>query len=202
MWPLGQRALYVSCLVYQLLIAMTETASDQGVTNVAGRQPTRTWANTFVLTLVLFAMWLIWSGHYHDMFLMALGLCSCLAVVFLLRRMKIIDEEGVPIQLGIRPFINYMPWLIKEIIRANWDVARRIIHPSLPIRPHMIRVKASQKEDLTRVIFANSITLTPGTVSVNMQKDEILVHTLSSEAAEFDQTGEMDRRGTGLERLP
>lgn len=82
---------------------------------------------------------------------------------------------------------------------ANIDVARRILNPKLPIAPMMIRVKASQKGDLARVIFANSITLTPGTVSVDMQGDEIAVHALTPEAAEFDETGEMDRRVSRLE---
>ena len=120
-------------------------------------------------------------------------------VVWLSRRMNIVDEEGVPLQLGLRPFIYYAPWLLKEIVVANIDVTRRILHPRLPIRPTIVRVRASQKGDLGRVIYANSITLTPGTVSVDMEGDRITVHALSHEGAEEDMAGEMDRRVSKLE---
>ena len=82
---------------------------------------------------------------------------------------------------------------------ANIDVSRRILDPKLPIRPNFIRVKASQQGDLGRVIYANSITLTPGTVSVDMEADEITVHALSYEGAAEDMSGEMDRRVSALE---
>lgn len=120
-------------------------------------------------------------------------------VVWLSRRMNIVDEEGVPLQLGLRPFIYYAPWLLKEIVVANIDVTRRILHPKLPIRPTIVQVRASQKGDLGRVIYANSITLTPGTVSVDMEGDRITVHALSFEGAEEDMAGEMDRRVSKLE---
>ena len=113
--------------------------------------------------------------------------------------MNLIDQEGVPLQLGLRPFTHYAPWLFKEIVLANIDVACRILTPSLPIRPRMIRIKSSQKGDLGRVIFANSITLTPGTVSVDLVGNEFVVHALTEAAAADDASGEMDRRVTALE---
>jgi multicomponent Na+:H+ antiporter subunit E len=81
------------------------------------------------------------------------------------------------------------------------DVARRILDPKLPISPRLIKVKATQKRDLGRVIYANSITLTPGTVSVKMDGDEITVHALTREAAEGVETGAMDAKVTRLEGL-
>ena len=113
--------------------------------------------------------------------------------------MKIVDDEGVPIALGIRPFILYAPWLLKEIAISNLDVARRIVDPKLPIQSNFFRVTASQREDLGRVIYANSITLTPGTVSVDMHGDQISVHALSYEGTEEDLAGEMNRRVSALE---
>ena len=115
--------------------------------------------------------------------------------------MNIVDEEGVPIEMGLRPFIFYAPWLFKEIVMANIDVAWRILDPRLPILPTLIRVTASQKGDLGRVIYANSITLTPGTVSIDMEGDQITVHALSYEGAVEDMSGEMDRRVSNLERF-
>ena len=144
-------------------------------------------------------IWLLWSGHYDDPLLLFFGVASCLFVLYLTDRMNIADEECAPL-LGLRPLI-YLPWLIKEITLANIDVTKRLLNPELPINPQMIRVTAGQKSDLGRVIFANSITLTPGTVSVAMQGDEIVIHALTSEAADEDKSGEMDRRVTRLEGL-
>jgi multicomponent Na+:H+ antiporter subunit E len=85
-----------------------------------------------------------------------------------------------------------------EIIKANIDVAKRIMLPSMAVTPTMIRVTASQKSDLGLVIYANSITLTPGTISVDIANGEILVHALSREGAESLLDGEMDRRVTRM----
>ena len=156
-----------------------------------------------VLGIVLFSFWLLWSGHFthfpEDLLLIFFGFLSCLLVVLLSRRMGIVDDEGAPVQLGLRPFF-YAPWLIKEIIVANIDVTRRILSFKMPIRPTMIKIKAKQQCDLGRVIFANSITLTPGTVSIAMEDDVITVHALTHEAAADDASGEMNDRVAKLER--
>ena len=83
-------------------------------------------------------------------------------------------------------------------MKANVDVARRILTPGRSISPTMLRVRATQRTDLGRVVFANSITLTPGTVSVDVGEDEILVHALSRDGAEELAGGEMDRRVTRM----
>ena len=92
-----------------------------------------------------------------------------------------------------------MPWLTWAIVKSNLDVALLILRPSLPISPRMIAVKASQSTDVGKVIYANSITLTPGTVSVDVDGDEITVHCLTREAAEDVETGAMDRRVVRVE---
>lgn len=153
---------------------------------------------SLVLGMTLFGTWLLWSGHYTPLTI-SFGIVSCLLVTLLSRRMNIVDEEGVPVQLGLRPFIYYAPWLLKEIVMANIDVAWRILHPRLPIRPTIFWVRASQKGDLGRVIYANSITLTPGTVSIDMEGDQITVHALSRAEAEEEMSGDMDRRVSKLE---
>lgn len=153
---------------------------------------------SILLSAVLFAVWMCWSGHTSP-FMIGLGMVSCLFSVYLSRRMGIVDEESVPIHLGLRPFTNYAPWLVKEIIKANVDVARRIIDPALPIEPKMVMVQASQKTEIGRVILANSITLTPGTVSVDLEDDSLSVHALTAEFAAEDASGEMDRRVSELE---
>jgi multicomponent Na+:H+ antiporter subunit E len=95
---------------------------------------------------------------------------------------------------------HYWVWLLIEIIKANIDVARRIIDPKMPIEPHLFEIPMTQKTDLGRVIFANSITLTPGTVSLDIGNDTILVHALTQAGEDGLATGEMDAKVTELER--
>jgi multicomponent Na+:H+ antiporter subunit E len=149
------------------------------------------------LSLILIVTWLLWSGYYRNPMLVTLGVLSCIGVVAFVRRMRFVDNEEV---LPLR-FALYLPWLLWEIVKANVDVARRILDPKLPISPRLIKVKATQKRDLCRVLYANSITLTPGTVSIKMEDDEITVHALTREAAEGVETGVMDAKVTRLEGL-
>lgn len=155
--------------------------------------------HSFTLLLALVASWLLWSGHI-DPFILALGALSCLFSLWICRRMNIVDEEGAPVQLGIRPFTTYAPWLTKEIIKSNLEVTKIVLAPNLKLQRNLIDVVATPKTELGRVILANSITLTPGTVSVSMQENSrILVHALSFEGAEEDLSGEMARRVRRLE---
>ena len=155
---------------------------------------------SLTLGATLFVVWLLWSGHFDKPFIIALGAISCVLCVWISSRMGIVDEEGAPVQLNIRPFTHYSPYLIKEIIKSNIVVMKIICSREMPLQRNMIEVKANQNSELGRVILANSITLTPGTVSVNMDDDKILVHALSFEDAEEDMSGEMDRRVCQLER--
>ena len=152
--------------------------------------------DSLILSLTLFAIWLLWSGHF-TILLVSFGVLSCLFVVLISLRMGNVDEEAQLLLLLPRLAL-YLPWLFKEIALANIDVARRVLSPRLPISPRLIKVRASQRGELARVIYANSITLTPGTVSVDMEGDEITVHALSKEAADGVLSGEMDRKVTRL----
>ena len=149
------------------------------------------------LGITLFITWLLWSGHYNPLML-GFGVASCVLVVYLSSRLGIIDREGHPIHLLVR-LLTYGPWLVWAIIKANLDVAGRILSPGLPISPQLIKVKAHQKTDLGRVIYANSITLTPGTVSVDVDGETFLVHAISKEAAADVETGDMDQRVSRFE---
>ena len=148
------------------------------------------------LGVVLFVTWYLLSGHDEPLIL-GLGVASCAAVVAITWRMDVVDREGHPIHLSWRA-ATYWLWLFWEIVKANYDVAKRSFGLA-PISPTMVRVKATQKTDLGLVIFANSITLTPGTISIEVNRGEILVHALSVDGAEGLLTGDMDRRATGVE---
>ena len=132
--------------------------------------------------------------------LLTLGAASILFAYFVSRRMGLLEDGLDPIRLPPR-LVVYVPWLILEIVKSNLDVAVRILKPGLPIAPRMIRVRAGQRGDVGRVIYANSITLTPGTISVDVMRGEILVHALTREGASSLAEGEMDRRVTRFEGL-
>ena len=147
--------------------------------------------------VVLFAFWLLLSGYFEP-FLLAAGLGCAIAVVWLAHRMEVIDREGHPIHLGWRT-LGYWPWLLKEIVKSAWDVTRIVLNPRLPISPELVRARTTQKTTVGVVTYANSITLTPGTISVDVRQDEILVHALTQAGAQALLEGEMDRRVTRFE---
>ena len=146
---------------------------------------------------VLFVFWLLLSGYWEP-FLIAAGAASAIAVVWLAHRMDVIDQEGHPIHLGWSA-LTYWPWLFKEIAKSAWDVAKIIVHPQLPVSPQMVRVKATQRTTVGLVTYAHSITLTPGTVSVEVAGDTLVVHALTREGAASLAEGAMDRRVTRFE---
>jgi multicomponent Na+:H+ antiporter subunit E len=144
------------------------------------------------LGLLLYGAWLLLSGHY-DPLLLSLGALSCIAVVGVCWRMDTIDHEGNPHHLTWRaPW--YWTWLAWEIVKSNIDVTRRILSPSLPIDPREIEVPATQSDDLGQVVYANWITLTPGTVAMVVVPGRIVVHALTAEGAAELETGRMGRR--------
>ena len=153
---------------------------------------------TLTLGIAMLAVWYLWSGH-NEPHLLVIGALSVLLCIWIARRMKIVDEEGAPAELGLRP-LTYIPWLTKEIVVSNIEVTKTILSPEMDLKRNMIEIGAHQKSELGRVILANSITLTPGTVSVKMEGDRILVHALSFEGAEEDLSGEMGQRISPLGR--
>lgn len=155
-------------------------------------------AQRISLLTALFVFWLLLSGHYTPFLLFAGAGCCIAVVLFSDRLMSVLDREGHPIHLG-RNALVYWPWLLWEIVKAAWDVTKRILHPALPISPVLVHVKATQQTDVGRVIYANSITLTPGTISMELEEDTILVHALTREGADGLATGDMDARVTRFE---
>jgi multicomponent Na+:H+ antiporter subunit E len=148
----------------------------------------------------LFVFWLLLSG-YFTAFLVSAGVGSALAVVWFARRLDVVDGEGHPIQLGLRA-LAYWPWLIKEIIKSAWDVSKIILNPSLPISPTLVRFRPGQRTDMGLVIHAQSITLTPGTITIEAEASEFLVHGITRSSAQGVIDSEMDRRVSACERTP
>lgn len=152
----------------------------------------------FGLGTILVVFWLLLSGHYTLM-LISFGVGSSALVVYLALRMDVVDHEGVPLQLGGR-FWLYLPWLMKEIFVANVAVAKVILHPKLPISPFTVIFHGSQKTDIGRFIYANSITLTPGTITTGVEGQDFEIHALTYADVDGREEDEMDRRVTWVEQ--
>ena len=153
--------------------------------------------HTIILSLSLAAFWLINSGH-NTALMLSLGVVSIALVLYIAHRMDVVDHESQPLHLTLK-FLGFYAWLSKEIILANFLVVKHIWLGNKTISPTLTIIKASQKTDVGKVIYANSITLTPGTVTVNLEGDRFMVHALLRESIEDLEAGEMDRRVTLLE---
>ncbi len=151
-----------------------------------------------VLFLLLIAAWLLWSGLYKPL-LLGLGLFSCVLTIYVTRRMQYFSTDVFALRFGVR-LLTYWVWLAKEVVKSSLDVARIILTPSLPISPTVVKIHPHAKQPVDQAILANSITLTPGTLSLDVHNDVITVHALTREGAVEVGKGEMDRRVSRLRR--
>lgn len=151
-------------------------------------------SRTINIAIILTLFWLLLSGHYVPLFFF-FAFVSIALVVWLSVRMDKVDEERDSIMLS-PSLIKYWLWLAWEAVRSNADMVKRVWSPSLPISPAIGSVKTSQKTRMGRVILANSITLTPGTVTLELdeEKQELKVHAIDRALIEDLQSGDMDQR--------
>lgn len=141
---------------------------------------------------LLVAAWLLWSGLFKPL-LLGLGMFSCLLTLYITHRMGYFETEVFALRFGRRLFAYWM-WLAKEIVKSSLEVARVVISPRMPISPQVIRIKPSCTHPVDLAILANSITLTPGTLALDVHNGEITVHTLTEAGAADLRKGEMNRR--------
>lgn len=151
------------------------------------------------LSALLGVFWFALSGR-TDPYLLACGACSCFFVTALTRRAGLLDEEGHPIHLAFRA-VRYVIWLLGQIGVSNWEVIRRVWSPSMALSPVVLTVPHRMRTDLGGVLYANSITLTPGTVTISLDPDrkEVLVHCLTRDLGSDLQAGRMERELRKLE---
>ena len=150
-----------------------------------------------ILGASLAAFWLLLSGYFHEPLLLTLGAISVVFTVWIALRTDRHDGERVGLKLDL-PIVRYWAWLLVEILKSNISVAKLILSPTLALSPRMVRVKATQSTDVGVVIYANSITLTPGTVTVDIDGDELLVHAITQDMADGLTGGDMGDRVTAL----
>ena len=150
------------------------------------------------LVVVLASFWMINSGYLKPI-LLEFGVLSVVIVCALAWRMRSRDGEAFPIIIPSWKMPGYIVWMIGQIIAANIDVIKRVWGGRNAISPVIIKTPSSQKTEEARVLYANSITMTPGTITLSIRGDVLEVHALSRDGAEQLQQGEMDRRVTALE---
>lgn len=148
------------------------------------------------LTFILAALWLAISGVYKPLILL-LGAGSIALVIWLALRMEVVGEEHNPVIYSWRLPL-YWAWLMWQIVLANVNVARLILSPGR-IRPRVVKVPVPHESAVARVTYANSATLTPGTVTLLLTKQELTVHALDTWSAAGLKENTMARRIAWLE---
>ena len=149
-----------------------------------------------ILLLILAISWVLWSGLYKPLVL-GLGAFSCVLSVYMAYRMGFFRHQALLTLLPRLP--AYWWWLLREIVVSSVEVARLILKPSLPISPTVVELQAEPQSPVGQVILGNSITLSPGTVTLDVHEGRLLVHCLTSESALALKNGEANRRAALLE---
>ena len=147
------------------------------------------------LLLTLLVSWVLWSGIYKPL-LLWLGLFSCLLSVWLADRLGFF-QHVLPLKVLLR-LPAYWWWLLGEVIKSSVEVARLVLSPSLPISPTMVELTTTESSDVGKVILGNSITLSPGTVTIDVHEDRLLVHCLTRASALDLLENEAQRRTSRL----
>jgi multicomponent Na+:H+ antiporter subunit E len=146
-----------------------------------------------VTFLLLYGFWITLSGQY-DPFHLSLGFLCSFLVGGVSHDLLFEDIRAKNRLITIMRFIRYLPWLFYQIILANLHVAYLVLHPRLPIDPRIIKLKTGLMSDISRVTLANSITLTPGTITLDVNDQDFYVHAISKKVADDLFTGEMEQR--------
>ena len=144
---------------------------------------------------LLIALALLWFGLSGETspFFIGLAVIAVVLTLLLSARLKVIDRNASPYHRAPQ-LLLYMGWLVVEIVKANVAVIVRVLGPRHAIDPAVVRLRTRARTDLGKALFANSITLTPGTVSVDVDGDKVLVHALVRENASVASFEPMDRR--------
>ena len=151
-----------------------------------------------ITTLIMFAFWILLSGEFTFILILSGVIFSC--IVSFMCHDFFIGNANIKLEtIRILKTIRYLPWLMWQIFLCNIDVVKMTFNPNMPISPTVISFDPELKTDMGIVTLANSITLTPGTVTITGAKNKFLVHAITESAAESLMEGEMQRRVRELE---
>lgn len=144
--------------------------------------------------LLFFPFWMPLSGFF-DLFHLSIGVGCCALVAYISHDLLFVNVRVGDMRTIVKRFFVYIPWLLYQIIVANLHVAKVVLSPNMPINPKMIKFKTKLDSDISLVTFANSITLTPGTITVDIREGEYYVHAIDETVAyDLLYGGEMEDR--------
>jgi multicomponent Na+:H+ antiporter subunit E len=144
------------------------------------------------LLIILALLWWILSG-YTKVLLISLGVVSVLFTAFMAHRMDVVDEESHPLDLSVK-LVRYWIYLLWQIVISNLQMVKLILSPNPDIDPRIVTSRITQDSELGRVVLGNSVTLTPGTVTLEIRGDLIEAHAINSSAASGVTSGDLDVR--------
>ena len=153
-------------------------------------------SRVIVLGVLLALAWLLWSGYFKPLLLM-LGALSCAIVLITAHRMHLFDTDFFELRFMSRLF-RFWVWLAREVVRSSLEVTRIVLNPKLPIKPTVVEVDSHCEHPVDLAILGNSITLTPGTLTLSIDNRRFTVHALTEQGARDIEDGEMDRRVSEL----
>ena len=159
-----------------------------------GAQRNKTRFQNFIGTaFILFAFWMLLSGKF-DAFHLSLGAICCVLVAYLFHDLLFANVRVGDMRVVAARFIRYIPWLIQQIVLSNLHVASLVLRRRMPIDPHIVKFKTKLETDISSVTLANSITLTPGTITMDIKDGVYYVHALDQKVADDLNAGEMEDR--------
>jgi multicomponent Na+:H+ antiporter subunit E len=155
-------------------------------------------ARILILVVLLIAAWVLWSGYLKPL-LLGLGAVSCLLTIWIVRRMGYFDDETFAFHYDWR-LLGFWAWLGREVIISSIEVARVVLRRKLDVDPKIVKIDGSSFGPVDLALLGNSITLTPGTLTLDVNDGQLLVHTLTPDGAAALERGEMQRRVAALRK--
>jgi multicomponent Na+:H+ antiporter subunit E len=158
----------------------------------------RPYVRIVVLTVLLIAAWVLWSGYFKPL-LLGLGALSCLLTVWLVHRMGHFDDDEFAFHYDWR-LLGFWGWLAREVVLSSIEVARVVLRRRMELDPKVVTVDGRGLQTVDLALLGNSITLTPGTLTLDVHDGRLLVHALTSDGADALKRGEMQRRVGALRK--
>jgi len=152
-----------------------------------------------IAAIGLAILWLLMSGIYDKALIHYFGIFSVLLTLYIIRRMDKVDGHELGYDIGVFATLKYICWLMVEIAKSNWAVTKIILSGKTPENQKLLYVPTTQKSELGQVVFANSITLTPGTITIETEGDHFLVHAVDFSDGDMDAFSEMDSQVRSIE---
>ena len=156
------------------------------------------YARILILAVLLIAAWVLWSGYLKPL-LLGLGALSCLLTVWIVRRMGYFDDENFAFHYDWR-LLGFWAWLGREVVVSSFEVARVVLRRRLVVEPKVVNIDGSGLGPVDLALLGNSITLTPGTLTLDVHEGRLLVHALTADGAAALERGEMQRRVAALRK--